>query len=291
MYDKPEKECSNEMLPDFLVVGPPRTGTTWLHNLLSTHPSVFLPTGKQVHFFDKHFDKGSNWYKQHYQNASPGTIKGEINPDYISSGQTLRRIHHTLPDVKLIMIYRDPTERAFSHFKLRRRNNKGEDKSFSDSFARDPYLQKNSLYAHHLISILRHFDSRQILILDFDAMVQKPKEMLTELAAFIGVREDTSTIDIVAEPASKSLPKARFLIIERLMILIAWLSKLILRYMGSNNLYSWAERRFSDYKKWNSDTHVVADGTLSDEMLVIIEDEIQEFREIIKREKITFWTI
>lgn len=58
-------------LPNFLHIGPDRAGTTWLHRALARHPQVFVPTAKEVLFFDQHWERGLHWYERHYRRARP----------------------------------------------------------------------------------------------------------------------------------------------------------------------------------------------------------------------------
>ncbi|MDB4484733.1 sulfotransferase, partial [bacterium] len=70
-------------LPDFLGLGTQKGGTTSLHQWLSTHPQVFLPACKEVHYFDLQPKQPSSWYAQHFENAQPDDVCGEITPFYL----------------------------------------------------------------------------------------------------------------------------------------------------------------------------------------------------------------
>src|ERR1700749_3066069 len=94
-------------LPRFLIVGPPRTGTSWLHTVLSKHANLPNPT-KETRFFDLHFDKGLRWYLSHYPKPVDERPRGEIAPTYFGSAVARERIAELIPDAKLVFIFRNP---------------------------------------------------------------------------------------------------------------------------------------------------------------------------------------
>ncbi|WP_405148484.1 sulfotransferase [Sphaerisporangium sp. NBC_01403] len=120
-------------LPDFLVIGAPKTGTTALHAALARHPSLFMSAVKEPKFFlsdgppparggpgDALTFKEHVWRRAEYEalfdDAPPGTLKGESTPFYLYDRDAQRRIHALLPHAKLIVILRDPVERAHSNW-------------------------------------------------------------------------------------------------------------------------------------------------------------------------------
>ena len=83
-------------LPSFFIIGPPRTGTSWLHNILSQKAWLSHPT-KETRFFDRHFDRGLHWYKSHYRKANGGRTIGEVAPTYFASSEARERIARLIP--------------------------------------------------------------------------------------------------------------------------------------------------------------------------------------------------
>lgn len=100
--------------PDFLGIGVQKGGTTTLHALLDAHPDVALPAGKEVHYFSLHYRFGQAWYQDHFSHRTPGQICGEITPYYIFHPLAPERIHACCPQVRLLVLLRDPVERALS---------------------------------------------------------------------------------------------------------------------------------------------------------------------------------
>ena len=101
-------------LPDFLGIGVQKGGTTTLHRLLKQHPDVFLPAYKEVHYFSLHYGRGDAWYCQQFSSARRDQCCGEITPYYIFHPEVPQRVRALLPQVKLILLLRDPVERALS---------------------------------------------------------------------------------------------------------------------------------------------------------------------------------
>src|SRR5579863_8320683 len=93
-------------LPDFIHIGPPRTGTTWLHEVLTGH--VGLPQGiKETSFFDDRYDLGVKWYADFFADC-PGSLPvGEMAPTYFSNNLARARIRKHLPNCKLICTFRE----------------------------------------------------------------------------------------------------------------------------------------------------------------------------------------
>ena len=105
-------------LPNFIICGTQKGGTTSLYYYLREHPQIFLPSKKEIHFFDLNYKKGIDWYKRHFRGARNSNIKaiGEVTPSYMYLEEVPERIHEILPDVKLIFILRNPIDRAYSHY-------------------------------------------------------------------------------------------------------------------------------------------------------------------------------
>jgi hypothetical protein len=110
-------------LPDFLIIGAQKCGTSSLFRYLGESPHVELPTAKEVHFFDVQFDRGPDWYRAQFPApASAGvvrrrsTITGEASPYYLFHPLAARRVKEVLPEVRLLALLRNPVHRAVSHY-------------------------------------------------------------------------------------------------------------------------------------------------------------------------------
>jgi len=106
----------SDRLPEFIGLGVQKGGTTTLQRLLEQHPDVFLPAEKELHYFSLHFIQGDNWYRQQFASAHSGQRCGEITPYYLFHPQSPARIKNLLPNARLIVLLRDPVDRALSQY-------------------------------------------------------------------------------------------------------------------------------------------------------------------------------
>ncbi len=104
------------MLPEFLIIGAMRCGTTALSGFVRAHPGVFIPPRKEMHYFDVGMDRGLAWYESYFAGVGNGTVPGEATPGYLYHPGTARRIHEQLPNARLIAILRSPVDRSYSHY-------------------------------------------------------------------------------------------------------------------------------------------------------------------------------
>lgn len=112
--------------PQFIVGGVQRGGTSSLYQYLARHPAVGAGIYKEIHFFDDNFDRGPSWYRSHFptklqergvrRREGRAMVTGEASPYYVFHPFAARRIAQTLPDVRTILMLRDPVERAYSHY-------------------------------------------------------------------------------------------------------------------------------------------------------------------------------
>ena len=195
------------MLPNFLVVGAQKSGTTSLHNYLQTHPDVFLPAQKETKFFieDRHYNKGIGFYESEYFSAHNGErAVGEVDPDYLYFEEALPRIAHELDtlSLKLIFILRNPAERAFSHYLMTYRRGL-EPLSFEEAIEAEPerisrgYAEKmhfsyvsRGYYLRQIERFLEYMDRSQMLFLLTDDLKADPVACVQRVFSFLGVRDD-----------------------------------------------------------------------------------------------------
>jgi Sulfotransferase domain len=178
------------MLPNFLVIGTQRAGTSLLHHkVLAPHPQVYVPRErKEVHFFDRHFENGRNWYETHFpkgEEAGRYRAVGEITPDYLAHPLAAERIHDVLPTCRLIAILRDPVERCWSMYQYERRR-KAESRDFDAFLEYDPSVLEYGLYHKQLRRYLEFFPWT-LLVLIYEELIANPEQELEKLAAFLKI--------------------------------------------------------------------------------------------------------
>lgn len=105
-------------VPDFIIIGSQRCGTTSLYSYLTQHPQILSPIKKEVDFWSWHFNRGINWYLSHFPPLPQGQhfVTGEASPSYLDFENTPSRIFSVFPQVKLIVLLRNPVDRAISQY-------------------------------------------------------------------------------------------------------------------------------------------------------------------------------
>ena len=124
-------------LPEFLIIGGQRCGTTSLYRYLAAHPSVRPATGKELQFFSLHHRRGERWYRAHFPVRPPGVRSFEASPYYLFDPDVPARAAAMLPDARFVALLRDPAERAYSHY-LHSRSYGVEPLSFADALDAEP---------------------------------------------------------------------------------------------------------------------------------------------------------
>lgn len=126
-------------MPEFIIIGAAKCGTTSLYNYLIEHPNVKSAFQKEPNFFNKHFDRGITFYKSQFPLRSPGFITGEASPDYLFYPPAPQRIAKLIPSVKLIVLLRNPVDTAYSlyYHRLKYLRNK-DSSSFEEAIEQEP---------------------------------------------------------------------------------------------------------------------------------------------------------
>lgn len=199
-------------LPDFLIIGGLKCGTTSLYQYLCTHPQILAAQRKELFFFDRFFDRGTYWYRSHFPMDfnHKKWLTGEASPHYIQHPLAAERIRRLIPDTKIIALLRDPVPRLLSHYKHNVRNGwetldfasamAAEEsrvaKSLTDSI-RNPaafefdslkfsYFRKG-LYADQLTAWYSVFPSEQILVLQSEDLFRDPRAIVDQTLHFLGL--------------------------------------------------------------------------------------------------------
>jgi len=170
--------------PSFFVVGPPRTGTSWLHKVLEPYATLPSPS-KETRFFDLHFQRGFDWYGWHFPRTRRGPV-GEIAPTYFASPEARQRIANTIPEAKIVFVFRNPVERAVSLYRLKLAYGMYR-WSFPEALRNDPELINSGLYWSHLSEWRQLFPDSQLLVTMYEDLVRDPQEFINKVASFIGL--------------------------------------------------------------------------------------------------------
>ena len=117
-----QRRATEGPLPDFVVLGTQRGGTSFFYRLLTKHPLVRGAAAKELHFFDNKFSEGVGWYRRCFSEGKridgQRTITGEASPKYLFDPQVPERMARIVPEARLIALLRNPVDRAYSHYQL-----------------------------------------------------------------------------------------------------------------------------------------------------------------------------
>jgi hypothetical protein len=183
-------------LPTFIVIGPGKTGTTWLYKCLKEHPQVGLARGtKETLFFNHNYNKGLGWYEKFFEGLD-GCAIGEVSNDYFFSPDAPARIAADLPDVKLITMLRNPIDRIISMYRFNMRNGNfrawhgREDVNLAETLDTVPGMLEMNRYQKYLGNYLRCFPKDRIFVGLFDDIRSSPEILVSDIYKFIGVDPD-----------------------------------------------------------------------------------------------------
>jgi len=197
----------SDLLPNFLHLGPSKSGSTWLHEVLIGHPEVHLSQAKDLYFFNRYYDRGPGWYRAQFRGAQrEHKIIGEVCPDYLACAAAPERIHACLgPDIRLMVTLREPISRAFSSYLYLQKHGEAA-ATFRDTTKTSPELLEEGRYATHLRGYLRYFGRESMYIGLFDDLETGPQAFLDGVTDWLGVARLTlSPEQLEAQlPASKA---------------------------------------------------------------------------------------
>lgn len=215
-------------LPNFIMIGVAKAGTTSFFHYLDQHPQVYVCPIKATNFFGYEDARDWQWkdegdppmlqnfpvrtfeaYEAMFAQASNEIAIGEVSPQYFRSPTAAQRIHEFLPDVKLIVSLRNPAERAFSGFLMRTRRGDAV-KSFYEELTLQSSHVKEGFYYRRLKRFIDIFPKQQIKIYIFEEFKKDPAKVIRDLYSFLGV--DTSfTPDTSVRHNPGAVPKFRLL--------------------------------------------------------------------------------
>jgi hypothetical protein len=213
------QNAAGRVLPQLLIIGGQRCGTTAFFYYLAQHPDLTPPTSKEVHYFDLNYDRGLDWYRAFFPRADSDagrrTLSYDNSPYYIFHPAAAQRAQQLVPDAKIIALLREPVSRAYSHYWHQRRANL-ETLSFAEALAAedarlageeerllaDPGYRSDShrnhsyrsrgLYAQQLQRWFDRFPREQFLILKSEDFFADPSTHMGKVLQFLGLSQPDS---------------------------------------------------------------------------------------------------
>jgi hypothetical protein len=196
IHASPCSEAETGRLPDFLVIGGMKCGSTTLYHHLSRHPDIFLSNPKEPQFFSRElvFERGFDWYRSLFAEAGL-RICGEASTCYSRAphfGDVAKRVYSSLPDARLVYLVRHPVDRAYSHYRheVQARMIAGQlpVPSFEEMLEETSEIADASDYWMQIEEYRVHYPQEQIHILRLEDLLLHPGEVLGDLQYFLGVR-------------------------------------------------------------------------------------------------------
>ena len=216
--------ANKRILPSFIIIGAQRCGTTSLYDYLSNHPQIIPSPVKELFYFDDYYTRPINWYKSFFptekqkekleRDLVARVITGEASPSYFFHPYAARRIKETLPQVKLILVLRDPIERAYSHYNHIKRLNR-EPLSFEEAIEKEqeritPDIEKlakdefykadqrrdysyltRGYYAKQLAEWYKYFPKEQLLVVQSEEFYRETPRVYNEIVEYLGLNSYT----------------------------------------------------------------------------------------------------
>ncbi|MEI8124455.1 MAG: sulfotransferase domain-containing protein [Parachlamydiaceae bacterium] len=201
--------ASDPALPSFLIIGAQKSGTTTLYDILRQHPNVVNRPG-EVHFFDVNFYLGVEWYAKQYPKARKmDAIRGDKSPYYLFYPFAAERAFATLPEAKIIILLRNPVDRAYSQYWMNKRKNieplsfeeaieveaerlaeemaeleKSEPIDGTGNHRKYSYLSRG-LYAEQIQRWLDYFPKEQVMVISSDDLRKDIQKVTKEVLTFL----------------------------------------------------------------------------------------------------------
>jgi len=174
------------MLPNFIVPGAPRCGTTWLYDCFCEHPDIYVPEIKEVRFFSRDYEKGISYYETHFAGWKGEKAVGELSPTYMDHSEVPKRIYELNPAMKLIFSFRNPVERAYSDY-CAALFRKAIDSNIDEALKEDSIIIQRSMYFKYLQRFIKLFPRENIKVMIFEDIKRGPDSYLADVFAFLEV--------------------------------------------------------------------------------------------------------
>lgn len=253
-------------LPNLVIGGAQRSGTTSLHYMLAQHPDIYLPPKPQeIHFFDidAHYARGLDWYRSLFQGWNGERIVAQTSPLYLFEPRVPARLYAVLPEAHLLFILRHPVDRAYSHYWHQRRYG-FETLSFEQALEREAermdqgnrdrrnfsYLARGD-YAHQIQRYFEIFEREQILIVLQDDLEQQPRTLMEQVWRFLDLEPEPLAEpqhrNAALEPRLPILQRFFLPLRERLPRLVALVDRVNLRSLTYPPMRAETRERLNRY--------------------------------------------
>ena len=196
-------------LPNFLIIGETKCGTTSMYDNLIQHPQILptvgngndmivdasVPLGvKELRFFDRNYHRGWDWYKSCFPKCPEGCITGEATPMYLSRPTALHRIQSVMPDIKIVVMAREPSQRLLSHYNHIRKIDKVWREKYptiedfwNKASDQDSHIITKGIYWQSFCSLVFYFSQKQLKLIISEELFSNPDKVLKKTFDFLEV--------------------------------------------------------------------------------------------------------
>ncbi len=176
-------------LPDFVVAGVRKAGTTWLDTCLRSHPQLYLSRmTKELYFFDRYYSRGLAWYGSHFVEAPHGTLVGDVSPSYFAHEDAPSRLVRDLPEARVLILLRDPIQRASSDFvHYWSKGDLPKNATFTEACAKIPSIISESMYAKHISRWLLQIPPEHLKLFVIEDGRADPVSFVSEVYKYLDI--------------------------------------------------------------------------------------------------------
>lgn len=281
---------------DFIGIGAPRCGSTWVGAQLSAHPDILFSekkSHKEVDYFnstncfgrkkttDHYVDKNINWYYKHFLAGVDGKVRGEFSVNYLTDEFAYKRIAKDFPNIKILVVLRNPASMLYSLFwftKTRIFPNAPSLDKFEDIVNSKTWLNV-AMYAKNLRNFYNYFPASQIHVIKFDDIKTNPKAVLESMYQFLGVDKNFVNPEMDKKENISYYPRSMKLR-NFSQSFLTWLDIVGLDWVGEWLWHNKAVRKF--YLALNLKPHKYPDLPLSakENVLRLYQEEVKDLERL-----------
>lgn len=268
---------------DFIGIGAPKAGTTWLAKALDAHPEICFSSSKATSFFCKKYRalRGSylryngrniEKYSLFFKRCRPGQVIGEFSVRYLWEETASDVIYRHFPDVKIIAVIREPVSRAISHYRFFRYTVGTEKRELLDMLRPDEALVQHGMYGANLQRYYDRFPRENIKVLIYEEMKASPQAALRDIYAFLGVDSSFVPEEVIQKNVNPT-KRVRSPLLTRLFhgaqYAMIWLG---IEWLVSDVIRTWAHTFLDRVNYTRLDREPVSDETKNRIRRLYIED-------------------
>ena len=201
---------------DFIGIGAQKSGTSWTYTCLYEHPEVCAPI-KELHFFSRpRWSEGKEWYERHFGSCAGSRKRGEFSTSYLYSKDAPERIHSLYPGVQLIVILRNPIDRAYSQYRNAIKAGEIQESiSFETYQNNEPSALEQGRYSEQLERYFKYFTREQMLILIYEDIRKDPVAFMRNIYEFLGI--DTAFVSSMVHDEINVARTPKHVFLDRIM--------------------------------------------------------------------------